>query len=125
MDLETSLAIYLIIWWVVLFSILPLGVVSHAEAGVKTPGGGDPASPGAAPFSAWERAIAVRYLRARRQEGGVALISVISFVGIALAVSVLIIVISVMNGFRSDLGHIMLSFNPHAQVYGGETASAN
>src|SRR5579872_5510047 len=84
------------------------------------------ATPGAAPpFSAWEREIAFRYLPARRQEGGVALISVISFIGIALAVSVLIIVISVMNGFRADLGHIMLSFNPHAQVYGGETASTN
>jgi len=74
----------------------------------------------AAPFSAWEREIALRYLRARRDEGGVALISVISFVGIALAVSVLIIVISVMNGFRADLSHIMLSFEPHARVYGGE-----
>ncbi|HUZ13620.1 MAG TPA: lipoprotein-releasing ABC transporter permease subunit [Caulobacteraceae bacterium] len=79
----------------------------------------------APPFSAWERAIAFRYLRARRQEGGVALISVISFVGIALAVSVLIIVISVMNGFRADLSHIMLSFNPHAQIYGGEIADTN
>ena len=84
----------------------------------------DEAAP-APPFSAWEREIAFRYLRARRQEGGVALISIISFVGIALAVSVLIIVISVMNGFRSDLSHIMLSFNPHAQIYGGQTATTN
>ena len=38
MDLETSFAIYLIIWWIVLFSILPVGVVSHAEAGIKAPG---------------------------------------------------------------------------------------
>ena len=45
MSLETSLAIYLIVWWVVLFSVLPMGVVSHAEAGLKTPGGGDPAAP--------------------------------------------------------------------------------
>jgi lipoprotein-releasing system permease protein len=79
----------------------------------------------APPFSAWEREVAFRYLRARRQEGGVALISIISFVGIALAVSVLIIVISVMNGFRADLSHIMLSFNPHAQVYGGAVADQN
>jgi lipoprotein-releasing system permease protein len=78
----------------------------------------------AAPFSAWEREIALRYLRARRDEGGVALISVISFVGIALAVSVLIIVISVMNGFRADLSHIMLSFEPHARVYGGQIADS-
>jgi lipoprotein-releasing system permease protein len=79
----------------------------------------------AAPFSAWEREIALRYLRARRDEGGVALISIISFVGIALAVSVLIIVISVMNGFRADLSHIMLSFEPHARVYGGQIAGGN
>jgi predicted secreted protein len=45
MSLETSFAIYLIVWWVVLFSVLPMGVVSHAEAGLKTPGGGDPAAP--------------------------------------------------------------------------------
>jgi predicted secreted protein len=45
MDIETSVAIYLIVWWVVLFSILPVGAVSHAEAGIPTPGGGDPASP--------------------------------------------------------------------------------
>ena len=45
MNLETSVAIYLIVWWVVLFSVLPMGVVSHAEAGLTTPGGGDPASP--------------------------------------------------------------------------------
>jgi len=45
MNLEISFAIYAILWWVVLFSILPLGVISHAEAGVKAPGGGDPASP--------------------------------------------------------------------------------
>jgi predicted secreted protein len=45
MSLGTSIAIYLIVWWVVLFSVLPRGQVSHAEAGVPTPGGGDPASP--------------------------------------------------------------------------------
>lgn len=37
-------AIYLTIWWIVLFAILPLGVQSHADAGVD-PQGGDPASP--------------------------------------------------------------------------------
>jgi predicted secreted protein len=45
MSLGTSLAIYLIVWWVVLLSILPLGVTSHFEAGIPTPGGGDPGSP--------------------------------------------------------------------------------
>jgi len=70
----------------------------------------------APPFSAWEREIAARYLRARRDEGGVALIAVISFIAITLAVSVLIIVISVMNGFRSDLSNLILGFNGHDYV---------
>ena len=73
----------------------------------------------APPFSAWEREIAIRYLRARRSEGGVALISIISFLGIALAVAVLIIVMSVMNGFRADLTGMILGFNGHAYVVGG------
>src|SRR5215469_10552694 len=79
-------------------------------------------TPAAAPFSAWEREIAIRYLRARRSEGGVALISIISFVGIALAVAVLIIVMSVMNGFRADLTGMILGFNGHAYVTGGATS---
>jgi lipoprotein-releasing system permease protein len=70
----------------------------------------------APPFSSWEREIAARYLRARRDEGGVALIAVISFIAITLAVSVLIIVISVMNGFRSDLSNLILGFNGHDYV---------
>jgi lipoprotein-releasing system permease protein len=72
----------------------------------------------AGPFSGWERAIAGRYLRAKRKEGGVALISIISFIGITLAVAVLIIVMSVMNGFRTELMSRMLGFNGHAYVGG-------
>jgi len=75
-------------------------------------------APRAAPFSAWERAIAGRYLRARRKEGGVALISMISFIGITLAVAVLIIVMSVMNGFRTELLSRILGFNGHMYVGG-------
>ncbi len=41
----TAIAIYLTLWWTVLFGVLPLGAKSHAEAGIKPPGGGDPASP--------------------------------------------------------------------------------
>ena len=41
----TAIAIYLTIWWTVLFAVLPLGSKSHAEAGIKPPAGGDPASP--------------------------------------------------------------------------------
>jgi predicted secreted protein len=45
MNLELSAAIYAIVWWVVLFTVLPMGQISHAEAGIETPGGGDPGSP--------------------------------------------------------------------------------
>ncbi|MCA3710612.1 MAG: DUF1467 family protein [Phenylobacterium sp.] len=45
MSLFTGIAIYLTLWWTVLFGVLPLGSQSHAEAGTKPPGGGDPASP--------------------------------------------------------------------------------
>ena len=41
----TSVAIYLTIWWTVLFAVLPLGVVSHAEAGIDKGDGGDPGAP--------------------------------------------------------------------------------
>ena len=72
----------------------------------------------AAPFGPWERSVALRYLRAKRKNGGVALISTISFVGIGLAVAVLIIVMSVMNGFRTELMDRILGFNGHLFVTG-------
>ncbi len=72
----------------------------------------------AGPFSQWERSIAFRYLRARRREGGIALVSVISFLGVMLAVAVLIIVMSVMNGFRGELLSRILGFNGHIYVTG-------
>lgn len=84
----------------------------------------EPAAAAAPPFGPWERMLAVRYLRAKRSQGGVALISVISFVGIMLAVAVLIIVMSVMNGFRSELLGKILGFNGHLFVTGGVTDGA-
>jgi lipoprotein-releasing system permease protein len=72
-----------------------------------------------APFSGWERAIARRYLFAKRSHGGVALISLISFSAIALAVAALVITMSIMNGFRSELTAKILGFNGHAYVVGG------
>jgi lipoprotein-releasing system permease protein len=68
------------------------------------------------PFGFFERMLAGRYLRARRQQGGVALISVISVVAIALAVSALIIIMSVMNGFRETLLSRILGVNGHVFV---------
>ena len=41
----TAIAIYLVLWWVVLLGILPLGVTSHAEAGIDKGDGGDPGAP--------------------------------------------------------------------------------
>ena len=76
-----------------------------------------PAKP-AGPFSAWEFELAFRYLRARRKEGGIALIAIISYVAIALAVMALIIVMSIMAGFRNELLDRMLSFNGHMYVQG-------
>ncbi len=72
----------------------------------------------APPFARWEQSVAGRYLRAKRKHGGVALISIISFVGIMLAVAVLIIVMSVMNGFRHELLGRILGFNGHAYIVG-------
>ena len=68
------------------------------------------------PFGLFERMLAGRYLRAKRQHGGVALISVISVVAIALAVMALIITMSVMNGFRETLLSRILGVNGHVYV---------
>jgi lipoprotein-releasing system permease protein len=68
------------------------------------------------PFGLWERTLASRYLRARKESGGVALISIISFIGIFLAVAVLIIVMSVMNGFRGELLGRILGVKGHIFV---------
>ena len=72
----------------------------------------------AAPFSLWERSLAGRYLLATRRDAGVALISIIAFVGVMLSVAVLIIVMSVMNGFRTELLNRILGFNGHLFVTG-------
>jgi len=45
MGIGTSVAVFLTIWWTVLFAVLPLGNRTHAEMGIPVPGGGDPGSP--------------------------------------------------------------------------------
>jgi predicted secreted protein len=45
MTIFTGIAIYFTIWWTVLFSVLPIGVTSHAEAGIDKGDGGDPGAP--------------------------------------------------------------------------------
>ncbi len=69
-------------------------------------------------FSAFEWMMAMRYLRARRQEGFISVIAWFSLVGIALGVATLIIVMSVMNGFRHELLGRILGINGHLSVYG-------
>ena len=68
-------------------------------------------------FNAFERAVAGRYLRARRGERFVSVIAGFSLVGIALGVATLIIVMSVMNGFRIELMARILGLNGHLGVY--------
>ena len=69
-------------------------------------------------FSAFEWMVAMRYLRARRQEGFISVIAWFSLLGIALGVATLIIVMSVMNGFRQELLARILGLNGHLSVYG-------
>src|ERR1700678_2025669 len=69
-------------------------------------------------FAPFEWMIALRYLRPKRKEAFVSVISIISLVGIALGVAALIIVMAVMNGFRHDLLNRMLGFNGHIVVAG-------
>jgi lipoprotein-releasing system permease protein len=74
------------------------------------------------PFAPFEWMIALRYLRAKRKEGFVSVISTISLIGIALGVATLIIVMAVMNGFRHELLSRILGLSGHVVVqgYGGE-----
>ena len=69
-------------------------------------------------FSPFERLVAVRYLRSRRQEGFISVIAAFSFIGILLGVGTLIVVMSVMNGFRDDLLARILGVNGHVTVVG-------
>ena len=67
-------------------------------------------------ISELEKKIALRYLKPKRKEGFLKIISIFSFLGIALGVAVLIIVMSVMNGFRTELLSKILGFNAHIIV---------
>ena len=69
------------------------------------------------PFSRFEWMIAWRYLRARRAEGGVSVMTWISLVGIALAVAALIITLAVRAGFRAEFVDTILGANAHVTVY--------
>ena len=67
-------------------------------------------------ISKLEKKIIFRYLKTKKKDGFVNIISIFSFIGISLGVAVLIIVMSVMNGFRSELINKIVGFNPHVTI---------
>ena len=69
------------------------------------------------PFSSFEFLIAWRYLRAKRSEGGISVMTLISMIGIALAVAALIIVLAVRSGFRTEFVDAILGANAHVTVF--------
>jgi lipoprotein-releasing system permease protein len=68
------------------------------------------------PFARFEWMLAGRYLRAKRREGFISVISIFSFLGIMLGVATLIVVMAVMNGFRTELLDKILGFSGHATI---------
>lgn len=68
-------------------------------------------------FNSFERMMAIRYLRSKRKEGFVSVIAGFSLLGICLGVATLIIVMSVMNGFRQELLSRILGINGHLEIY--------
>ena len=67
-------------------------------------------------FTKAERIISLRNLRPKKKEGFLKIISIFSFLGIMLGVAILIIVMSVMNGFKTDLTKKILGLNPHVVI---------
>ena len=67
-------------------------------------------------ISQLEKEVALRYLKTRKKDGFLNVISIFSFIGISLGVAVLIIVMSVMNGFRSELISKIIGFNAHVVI---------
>ena len=67
-------------------------------------------------FTKAERLISLRNLRPKKKEGFLKIISIFSFLGIMLGVAILIIVMSVMNGFKTDLTKKILGLNPHIVI---------
>jgi lipoprotein-releasing system permease protein len=88
--------------------------MATTAAGNETAATGKAAS--ARAFSGFERMVAWRYLRARRKEAFISVIAGFSFIGIMLGVATLIIVMAVMNGFRTELVSRILGINGHMIV---------
>ena len=73
-------------------------------------------------ISILEKEVVLRYLKTRKKDGFLNIISIFSFIGISLGVAVLIIVMSVMNGFRTELVNKIIGFNAHAIIKPYETS---
>tara|TARA_B110001452_G_scaffold231609_1_gene208511 strand:+ start:202 stop:1434 length:1233 start_codon:yes stop_codon:yes gene_type:complete len=73
-------------------------------------------------ISTLEKEITFRYLKTRKKDGFLNIISIFSFIGISLGVAVLIIVMSVMNGFRNELINKIVGFNAHLTIKPYENA---
>jgi len=78
-----------------------------------------------APFARFEWMIAWRYLRARRSEGGVSVMTWISLIGVTLAVFALVATLAVRSGFRSEFVDTILGANAHVTVYRSATVRAD
>jgi lipoprotein-releasing system permease protein len=90
-------------------------------AALDAPTAAAPSATGARPFSRFEWMLALRYLRARRKHGSISVIAGFSFLGIVLGVAALIVVMSVMNGFRHDLLEKIIGINGHLFLQAVET----
>src|SRR6478672_1328915 len=73
----------------------------------------------------YELFVALRYLRAKRREAFISLITWISTLGIAIGVMTLTITLAVMTGFEGDLRDRILAFNPHVSIWGQLGTIAN
>ena len=73
-------------------------------------------------ISQLEKEITLKYLKTRKNDGFLNIISIFSFIGISLGVAVLIIVMSVMNGFRTELVEKIIGFNAHSVIKPYETS---
>jgi lipoprotein-releasing system permease protein len=92
---------------------LPRAKGKHAALAEAAARGAGAASGDTPPFAGFEWMLALRYLRARRKEGFISVIAGFSFLGIMLGVATLIIVMAVMNGFRTELFGKILGLNGH------------
>ncbi len=91
--------------------------VSLDAAFIVIPAVGEPQQVRGDVMLSFERMVAFRYLRARREEGLISVIALFSLVGIALGVATLIVVLAVMNGVRGELIKSIIGLEGHVSIY--------